>query len=123
MTATDIVSFSERPFEPPCADPAVCGSEWSAGTDIGTSTAAVMCTRCGRSGTIDLDLGDVAVEPPASETVCVAYTPSPVPPAETTVRHVEHHLGADGVLRPTGRVAVVTYRQVVTACRIETGEA
>lgn len=50
--ASKVVSISERDFEPRCADPAVCGSEWAAGHDIGSGTAAVMCSRCGRSGTI-----------------------------------------------------------------------
>ncbi|MGH1574526.1 hypothetical protein ACRAWG_32620 [Methylobacterium sp. P31] len=39
-----------------CADPANCGSEFAAGADVGHGDEAVdlvvVCTRCGRSGTI-----------------------------------------------------------------------
>lgn len=53
-----IVSISERPFEPRCPDPAVCGSEWTAGLDIGSPTVAVVCSRCGRSGHFDAETSD-----------------------------------------------------------------
>ncbi|MBI1689516.1 hypothetical protein [Methylorubrum sp. DB1722] len=38
-----------------CADPATCGSEWAAGHDIGSPTIAVLCTRCGRTGSLDVE--------------------------------------------------------------------
>lgn len=57
------------------------------------------------------------------EPVCLSYTPGTPPRGEVTVRHVESVLGTDGVMRPTGRVLVATYRQVVMSARIETGDA
>ncbi|KQU17536.1 hypothetical protein ASG63_08475 [Methylobacterium sp. Leaf94] len=51
--ADAVASIAERPMEPTCSDPADCGSEWTAGMDLGATGIAVMCTRCGRTGHLD----------------------------------------------------------------------
>lgn len=50
-----IASIADRPMEPTCADPATCGSELTAGIDVGATGIAVMCTRCGRVGHLDAE--------------------------------------------------------------------
>ena len=51
--ADAFASIADRPMEPTCTDPATCGSEWTAGMDLGATGIAVMCTRCGRTGHLD----------------------------------------------------------------------
>jgi hypothetical protein len=63
--STDGIQAVSAAFER-CADPANCGSEFAAGADVGHGDDAVdlvVCTRCGRTGTIpaaDLAEGSAA---------------------------------------------------------------